>query len=148
MLLKNLSNSLLTDTPSNLALFVRSFSVSALIGLSYIIILEIIQIILAYRSGFEHAVVAFVFYVIGIFANYIIQKKWVFDANNSPLVGFFSYNLVNAFLVSGLAGIAYSNEMMRMIFGGYIEGASIAIALLVISPITFFVFKKLFNKTS
>lgn len=145
MLLKNLSNSLLTDTPSNLALFVRSFSVSALIGLSYIIILEIIQIILAYRSGFEHAVVAFVFYVIGIFANYIIQKKWVFDANNSPLVGFFSYNLVNAFIVSSLAGIAYSNEMMRMLFGNYIESASMALALLVISPITFIVFKKLFN---
>ena len=146
MLIKNLSNALQADKQSNLMLFIRSFSVSALIGLSYIAILEIMQMLLGYQSGLEHAVVAFLFYVIGIFVNYTMQKNWVFEADNSPLFGFFSYNLVNAVLVSSLAGIAYSSEMLRMISGEYIEGASMALSLLVISPITFLVFKMLFNK--
>jgi len=146
MLIKNLSSALLADKPSNLVLFIRSFSVSAFIGLSYIAILEIAQMILAYEGGLAHASVAFIFYVLGIFANYVMQKNIVFDADNSPLLGFFSYNVVNAFLISGLAGVAYSNHMLRTIFGDYIESASTALALLVISPITFIVFKKIFNR--
>ncbi len=148
MLIKKLSNALGGDEPSNLVLFIRSFSVSAFIGLSYIVILELAQMLLGYQSGLEHAVVAFVFYVLGIFVNYLMQKNLVFGAENSPLIGFFSYNVINALLISSLAGIAYSNQGLKMLFGNYIEAASTALALLVISPITFLVFKKLFNKNA
>ena len=130
---------------TQLALFLKSFSVSAFIGISYILILEFAQWLLGYRTGLAHATVAFVFYVLGIFINYLMQKKMVFQATNSPLAGFFAYNIANAFLVSALSGVIFSSAGMQQLFGNYIEGASTAIALLIISPITFLVFKKLFQ---
>lgn len=132
----------------NLTLFIKSFSVSGFIGLSYILILEIAQAVLGYQTGTAHALVAFVFYVIGIFANYFLQKNVVFQSGESPLIGFFAYNLANALLVSMLSGLFFASDKMKLIFGDFIESASIAFALLIISPITFFIFKKLFNSQS
>lgn len=130
---------------ANALLFIKSFSVSGFIGISYILILEIAQAILGYQTGFAHACVAFVFYIIGIFVNYLLQKKVVFESNQSPIISFFVYNLINAFLVSAMSGMFFANNKMNAVFGDYIESASIAFALLIISPITFFIFKKLFK---
>ena len=134
--------------PPNIFLFLKSFSVSAFVGLLYIGILELVQFLTQYQSALVHSAVAFTFYVLGTFLNYIMQRDLVFEASNKPVLGFFTYNGVNALLVSALSAWVFSNSMLRGIFGSFIEGASIAIALLLISPITFLVFKTLFRRSS
>lgn len=131
---------------ANARLFAKSFTVSAFIGLSYIAILELARLILQYNTGLQHSIVAFVFYILGIFANYALQKKMVFKANNSPVLPFFAYNIINAFMISALSGVFFSALQARAWLPDFTAGASTAIALLLISPITFFVFKKLFNQ--
>ena len=128
-----------------LTLFVRSFSVSAIIGVSYIVILELVQWQLGYDDGLTHSVVALTFYLLGIYVNYLMQKRFVFNATNAPWMSFLIYNISSAILVSALSGYLYTNPTLRTIFDNYIESASTAIALLVISPITFIVFKKIFK---
>ena len=128
-------------------LFLGSFAVSAIIGLSYIAILEIAQYILGYNDGLSHSIVAFCFYLLGVFVNYAMQKKLVFRASNSPLVSFFVYNITSALLVSGLSGLLYSSALLQQWFTPFAEGASTAIALLIISPITFIVLKTIFKNT-
>lgn len=134
--------------PKQINLFFRSFGASAFIGLCYITLLEIAQWVLGYNSGLIHSIVAFCFYIIGILANYSLQKNVVFSASNSPLAKFFIYNISSAALVSGLSGYLYSTPWLQAIFKNYIESASTAIALLIISPITFIVLKKIFHHTS
>lgn len=129
-----------------LFLFARSFSVSAFIGLSYIAILELSQWIIGYSDGLSHSIVAFTFYLLGIYVNYLMQKGLVFNATNAPWASFLIYNLSSAVLVSGLSGYLYTNSTLRSLAGNYIEGVSTAIALLIISPITFLVFKKIFKQ--
>ncbi|MFT5571414.1 MAG: putative flippase GtrA [Cryomorphaceae bacterium] len=126
-------------------LFIRSFSVSAFIGVSYIVILEIAQWQLGYDDGFSHSIVALIFYLLGIYVNYLMQKRLVFNATNTPWVSFVIYNISSAILVSALSGYLYTNQTLRSISLNYIESASTAIALLLISPITFIVFKKIFK---
>jgi len=122
--------------------------VSAFIGVVYIVILELVQLILQYNDGLTHSVVALFFYIVGIFANYAMQKKVVFNASNAPWLSFLIYNVFSALLVSGLSGYLYSSELLRSIFMQYIEGASTAIALLINSPVTFIVFKKIFKNSA
>ena len=133
--------------PANVFLFLKSFSVSAFVGLLYIGVLELVQFLTQYQSALVHSGVAFTFYVLGTFLNYIMQRDLVFESTNKPVLGFFTYNLVNALLVSTLSAWVFSNVLLRGIFGSFIEGASIAIALLLISPITFLVFKYLFHRS-
>jgi len=129
----------------NAVLFLRIFSVSAFIGLAYLLILELAQLVLRYDDGLTHSLVAFVFYVIGIFVNYLMQKKLVFNASNSPWKSFLIYNMSSAVLVSALSGYLYSNSTMTELFAPFNEAVSTALALLLISPITFIVFKKIFK---
>jgi len=77
-----------------------------------------------------------------------MQKKVVFNASNAPWLSFLIYNVFSALLVSGLSGYLYSSELLRSIFMQYIEGASTAIALLINSPVTFIVFKKIFKNSA
>lgn len=130
---------------SNLWLFAKSFSVSAFIGISYIVALEVIQWLLGYSTGMAHASAAFLLYLSGIFVNYSMQKNLVFRSGNDPVVRFFAYNIANAFLVSAVSGLIFAHAGMQQLFGPLIESASTAIALLLISPITFIVFKRLFH---
>ena len=134
--------------PANVFLFMKSFAVSAFVGLLYIGILELVQFLTQYQSALVHSAVAFTFYILGTFLNYIMQRDLVFEASNKPVLGFFAYNGVNALLVSALSAWVFSNTLLRGVFGSFIEGASIAIALLLISPITFLVFKYLFRRSS
>jgi len=131
----------------NLILFLRVFSVSAFIGISYLIVLELAQLVLGYSDGLTHSLVAFVFYILGIFVNYLMQKKLVFNASNSPWKSFLIYNLTSAVLVSGLSGYLYSNQTMIKLFYPFNEAISTGCALLLISPITFLVFKKIFKQS-
>ncbi len=130
---------------NQLILFVRTFSVSAFIGISYLLILELAQYLLKYQDAVSHAIVAFIFYLLGIYINYLMQKKWVFKAQNSPLKSFVVYNLVSALLVSLMSGVLYSNQSFNALFSPFSEAASTGIALLLISPITFIVLKKIFK---
>lgn len=130
---------------NQLVLFIRTFSVSAFIGISYLLILELAQYLLKYEDALSHSVVAFIFYVLGIYVNYLMQKKWVFNAQNSPLKSFVVYNLISALLVSTMSGLLYSNQSFSALFSPFSEAASTAAALLIISPITFIVLKKIFK---
>lgn len=129
----------------NLVLFIRSFSVSAFIGISYIIVIEVTQWLLQYNDSLTHVITSLVFYLVGIAVNYYMQKKLVFNATNTPWLSFLIYNISSALLVSALSGYLYSNPFLRRLSGHYIEGSSTAIALLIISPITFIVFKRIFK---
>lgn len=125
--------------------FIKSFSVSGLIGVLYILALELTQTAIGYNSPIVHSGFSFVYYLIGIFLNYLLQKIWVFESKEQPLVLFFIYNLVNAIAVSSFSGYLYSLAHFHSFFGNFAESFSIAIPLLFISPITFFVFSKLFQ---
>lgn len=130
---------------SNAILFLRVFSVSAFIGISYLFILEAAQMVLRYDDGLTHSIVAFAFYFLGIFVNYLMQKKLVFNASNSPWKSFLIYNISSAVLVSAFSGYLYSNMTLAALFHPFNEAASTALALLLISPVTFIVFKKIFK---
>lgn len=125
--------------------YIHSFTVSASIGLCYVLILELAQLLIGYDDGMSHSFVALFFYLIGIYVNYSIQKKRVFKANNAPIVKFLLYNLASALLVSILSGYLYTSPSLRSIFSQFIESASTAISLLIISPITYIVFKSIFK---
>lgn len=130
---------------SNLVLFIRSFSVSAFIGIVYLILLEITQLILGYETALFHSLVVLSLYLIGVYFNYILQKKIVFNSNREAVKQFFAYNFFSAGLVSLLSSFFYGDATVQLFFGQWIEAASTAFSLLIVSPISFLFFRLLFR---
>lgn len=129
-------------------LFGRSFAVSSFLGVVYLGAIEVSQYFLAYSDVWVHVALTFILYILGIGLNYLLQRKFAFRSESQPLFLFFAYNFLSAALVSTLSGLIYSNTSARLLFGSLIESASIVLALLVISPVTFLVFKYLFQPKS
>ncbi len=128
--------------------FWRSFSVSAVVGLLYLIAVETAQYILQYHSTPVHTIVTFSIYLSGVALNYALQRKIAFRASNQPILAFFLYNFLSAVLVSALSGFFYSQQRFKEYFGGAIESVSIVLSLVIIFPVTFFVFRHLFHNKS
>jgi len=130
---------------STLLLFARSFAASAFVGLVYLLVLELAQYVIGYKTAVVHSLVVLVFYLIGIYFNYTLQKKVVFDSSREAIKQFFAYNFFSAGLVSLLSSFFYSQPAVQSLFGNLIEAASTALALLIVSPISFLVFRMLFR---
>lgn len=129
-------------------LFGRSFAISALVGVLYLIAVEVTQYLLQYESTAAHTLVTFIIYLTGIALNYFLQRKVAFKSSNQPVVPFFLYNFFSAVVVSSVSGLIYSQPAFKEVFGHSIESASIVLSLLLISPITFLVFRHLFQEKS
>ena len=130
----------------SLNLFGRSFAISALVGVLYLVVVEVVQHVLEYKSTVIHASVTFIIYLVGIMLNYTLQRKIAFRSLNQPVVPFLIYNFFSAMVVSLVSGMIYSQQVFKQLFGHYIESASIVLSLLLISPITFLVFSHLFKE--
>jgi putative flippase GtrA len=130
---------------SVLDLFSKSFLVSAFIGVSYLAIIEFVQFVTGYQSPRVHLAVVLVLYILGVFVNYLMQRDLVFKSDQRPVLAFFIYNFSSALFVSALSSFLYSLDALRSVSGPYIEASSTALALLVISPISFLFFKYIFK---
>lgn len=130
---------------ANVGLFSKSFSVSAAIGLTYLLTIELVQFLTGYQSANAHLFVVLVLYLIGVFVNYMMQKDLVFKSGKQPIVSFFVYNFSSAVFVSALSSFLFTSTYLRSISGSYIEALSTGIALLIISPISFLFFKYIFR---
>lgn len=128
-----------------IVLFARSFSASAFIGIVYLLALEITQYVIGYETALLHAVAVFSLYLVGIYFNYLLQKKVVFGSGRQAIIQFFAYNFFSAGLVSVLSSFFYGLSFAQLFFGSWIEAASTAMALLVVSPISFLFFRMLFR---
>ncbi len=132
-------------TWSIFVLFVRSFAVSAFVGVVYLLALELTQYLIGYQGAFAHSMAVLVLYLIGIYFNYTLQKKVVFASGEQAVKRFFAYNFFSAGLVSLLSSFFYGLAIAQTVFGHWIEAASTAMALLLVSPISFIVFRTLFR---
>jgi len=130
---------------SNLILFARSFAASAFVGIVYLLLLECAQYLIGYQTPGVHVVVVLLLYLIGIYFNYSLQKNVVFGSSRQAIKQFFAYNFFSAGFVSLLSGFFYSLTLVQSVFGDWIEAASTAMALLIVSPISFLFFRLLFR---
>ena len=130
---------------SDLLLYLRSFAASALVGIVYLLLIELTQFILGYQTALKHSIVVLVLYLIGIYFNYLLQKKVVFESDRKAVTQFFAYNFFSAGLVSILSSFFYRTTLVQSMFGHWIEAASTALALLIVSPISFLFFRMLFR---
>ena len=130
---------------ADLILYLRSFAASAFIGVVYLLLIEFTQMLMGYQTAIAHSLVVLVLYLIGIYFNYLLQKKVVFDSDRKAVTQFFAYNFFSAAFVSGLSSVFYQSALMESLFGSWIEAASTAAALLIVSPISFLFFRMIFR---
>jgi len=127
-------------------LYVLSFIASAFVGISYLALLELVHFFSQYESVQAHFLSSFILYVLGIYLNFLLQSRFVFAAQNRPWKSFFLYNFMSAFIVATLSGFFYTSNTLKSVFGSALESVSSALAILIISPISFLVFNLIFKK--
>ena len=130
---------------TGIVLYFRSFAASAFVGAAYLLLIEFVQLLSGYKTAFSHSLVVLVLYLVGIYFNYLLQRKVVFASDRQAVVQFFAYNFFSAALVSVLSSFFYNLPLMQSIFGAWIESASTASSLLIVSPISFLFFRMLFH---
>jgi len=130
---------------TGIVLYLRSFAASAFVGVVYLLLIELVQLLSGYQTALVHSAVVLALYLVGIYFNYILQKNVVFDSDRKAVVQFFAYNFFSAALVSVLSSFFYRLPLMQSIFGAWIESASTAASLLIVSPISFLFFRMLFH---
>ncbi|XOV87397.1 MAG: hypothetical protein ACFHX7_20985 [Pseudomonadota bacterium] len=126
----------------NLRLTVRRYFrfivVAAVLALVSMVVLEMIGWLFPYKDPVVHGAIVTLVYLAGVFVNYHLQRLWVFQIRARP--GFVRYALwmiTSAMIVGLVAGLVFDVLMDRVPTLPLLSSISLAVALALVSPLTF-----------
>ena len=111
------------------------------VGLASIAFFEILRRALGANAGWVHGAVVSFTYLFGALLSYRLQQRFVFTRTLAPgampFLAFFALTVALSLVVGALSAALVGVQALRQLFGDAAPAASLVVAALAVSPISF-----------
>ncbi len=119
--------------------YFRFVVVAGVLAVVSMIALELIGWLFPYENPVVHGAIVTLVYLAGVFVNFHLQRVWVFATSTRPsFVRYALWMITSAMTVGLVAGLTFDALMAWMPAMPLLPSISLVVALVVVSPLTFF----------